>query len=208
MCVGQFVAGASEILPREANPCMQWRTCISRQMMQPSRAQQDDRLRCPSGKSLLQQRESDARRLGEDQPVRGREHRIFAPSTAAKNPYGFLAISSVFNSTAGASSDSVTLAREWDQGVDKASAYINGTSPNGQVVVRASLLDAHIRSPLLGARRRPGGLIAPPAAATRRIDSSSMATAGRVAATKSRTGRSHTPRFNLPVHCDAPLDVR
>ncbi|XLV73908.1 putative acyl-CoA thioester hydrolase [Ralstonia syzygii subsp. celebesensis] len=70
---------------------------------------------------------------------------IFAPSTAPNNPHGFLAINSTFNATAGASNNSTYLGRAWDQSVSGTSAYVNGSSPNGQVVIRDSSLGAHIR---------------------------------------------------------------
>lgn len=70
---------------------------------------------------------------------------VFAPSTAPDNPHGFLAINSTFNATGNASNNSTHLGRAWDQGVSGTSAYINGSSPNGQVVIRDSSLGAHIR---------------------------------------------------------------
>ncbi|WP_439891177.1 putative acyl-CoA thioester hydrolase [Ralstonia sp. 25C] len=69
---------------------------------------------------------------------------IFAPSTVPGNTYGFLAINSTFNSAGGASDNTIYLGRAWDEGVTDTSSYVNGTSPNGQVVVRDSTLGAHI----------------------------------------------------------------
>ncbi len=37
------------------------------------------------------------------------------------------------------------LGRAWDEGVSGLSAYVNGTSPNGQVTIRDSTLGSHIR---------------------------------------------------------------
>lgn len=70
---------------------------------------------------------------------------IFAPSTSPGNPYGFLAINSTFNFQGAASNNSIYLGRAWDEGVPGVSGYINGTSANGQVVVRDSTLAGHIR---------------------------------------------------------------
>ena len=69
---------------------------------------------------------------------------VFAPSTQPGNAYGFLAIASTFNYAGGASAGSVYLGRAWDQGVSTASSYLDGSSPNGQVVIRDSSLDAHV----------------------------------------------------------------
>lgn len=70
---------------------------------------------------------------------------VFAPSTRPGNAYGFLAINSKFNSTGGTSANTTYLGRAWDEGVSGASAYVNGVSPNGAVVVRDSALCPHIR---------------------------------------------------------------
>lgn len=70
---------------------------------------------------------------------------IFAPSTDPGSPYGFLAYKSTFNFVGTPNSHTVYLGRAWDDGVASTSAYINGSSPNGQVVVRDSSLDSHIR---------------------------------------------------------------
>jgi len=60
-----------------------------------------------------------------------------APSTAAGNSYGFLIIGCTLTSDAGAPSNKISLGRSWDQG---------GVSPtpNGQAVVRESMLGGHI----------------------------------------------------------------
>ncbi|HEX7987031.1 MAG TPA: putative acyl-CoA thioester hydrolase [Duganella sp.] len=71
---------------------------------------------------------------------------VFAPSTQPGNTHGFLAINSTFNSAGGTSANTTYLGRAWDQGVASASAYVNGTSPNGAVVVRDSAQCPHIRS--------------------------------------------------------------
>ena len=70
---------------------------------------------------------------------------IFAPSTQPGNGYGFLVINSTLNYVGNVSSNSIYLGRAWDQGVSSLSAYINGTSPNGQVVIRDTAMSEHIR---------------------------------------------------------------
>ncbi|WP_045727808.1 putative acyl-CoA thioester hydrolase [Xanthomonas sp. GPE 39] len=82
----------------------------------------------------------DARRLKS-----GDKAYLFAPSTHPKNPYGFLAIDSVFDTVGDAVSNSIYLGRAWDQSVGNLSNYVNGKSPNGQVTIRNSILGAHIR---------------------------------------------------------------
>ncbi|ALS94644.1 acyl-CoA thioesterase [Xanthomonas oryzae] len=70
---------------------------------------------------------------------------IFAPSTRPGSPYGFLAINSRFVADSGSPDNQTYLGRAWDEGVRGLSAYVNGTSPNGQVTVRDSNLGSHIR---------------------------------------------------------------
>lgn len=70
---------------------------------------------------------------------------VFAPSTQPGNAHGFLAIGSTFNSTGGTMANTTYLGRAWDQGVASASVYLNGISPNGQVVIRDSSLCPHVR---------------------------------------------------------------
>ncbi len=70
---------------------------------------------------------------------------IFAPSTRPANTYGFLVISSTLNYTGSVSSASIYLGRAWDEGVGSLSNYVNGTSPNGQIVIRDTSIGAHIR---------------------------------------------------------------
>jgi len=71
---------------------------------------------------------------------------IFAPSTRPANPYGFLVINSTLNSNSTAVSGKVYLARAWDEGLGSLSNYVNGTSANGQLVIRDSTLEKHIRA--------------------------------------------------------------
>lgn len=67
---------------------------------------------------------------------------IMAASTAAQNPYGMLVAKSHFTVDTTTNANWVLLGRSWDQGV---ASYEAGTSPNGQIVVRDSWLDAHIK---------------------------------------------------------------
>ncbi|MEC5385060.1 pectinesterase family protein [Uliginosibacterium sp. H3] len=68
---------------------------------------------------------------------------ILAPSTAASNSYGILIINSTLTQS-GSASNSVSLGRAWDESVGSLSNYVNGTSPNGQAVIRDSALGGHI----------------------------------------------------------------
>lgn len=70
---------------------------------------------------------------------------IFAPSTRPANSYGFLVISSTLSYTGSVASNSIYLGRAWDEGVGSLSNYVNGTSPNGQIVIRDTSIGAHIR---------------------------------------------------------------
>ncbi|WP_434982387.1 putative acyl-CoA thioester hydrolase [Xanthomonas arboricola] len=70
---------------------------------------------------------------------------IFAPSTRPASAYGFLAINSRFVAGSGSPDNQTYLGRAWDEGISSLSAYVNGTSPNGQVTVRNSSLGSHIR---------------------------------------------------------------
>jgi pectinesterase len=67
-----------------------------------------------------------------------------APSTAAGNPYGFLVVNSTFTAETGLAVNSTYLGRAWDEGAG--SGYVPGTSPNGQALVRDSMLGAHIKA--------------------------------------------------------------
>lgn len=68
---------------------------------------------------------------------------IFAPSTAPGNPHGFLVRKSRFT-VSGAANGTVRLGRAWDEGVGSLANYVNGTSPNGQLVIRNSRMAGHI----------------------------------------------------------------
>lgn len=60
-----------------------------------------------------------------------------APSTHVDNPHGFLVIGCNFTSDAGAPSNKISLGRSWDQG------SVTPT-PNGQAVIRESVMGPHI----------------------------------------------------------------
>lgn len=68
---------------------------------------------------------------------------VLAPSTAAGNPYGFLVTGSTFTAAAGTPANLIALGRAWDEGV---TCYMPGSSPNGQALVRGSVLGPHIRA--------------------------------------------------------------
>ncbi len=61
---------------------------------------------------------------------------IFAPSTESSHSFGMLVINSQIGSASG--TNSTYLGRAWDDS--------SGTSPNGQIVIRESTLDASIQS--------------------------------------------------------------
>jgi pectinesterase len=67
-----------------------------------------------------------------------------APATAAGNAYGFLFSGSHFTKDSSTGSNVTSLGRSWDEGVSTG-AYIAGSSPNGQAVIRESTLDSHIK---------------------------------------------------------------
>ncbi|HET9929316.1 MAG TPA: pectinesterase family protein, partial [Polyangiaceae bacterium] len=62
----------------------------------------------------------------------------FAPSTHVDNPYGFLAIGCTFDADGASPSNKISLGRSWDQSSTT-------PTPNGQLVIRESVLGAHIR---------------------------------------------------------------
>jgi pectinesterase len=68
---------------------------------------------------------------------------ILAPSTAASNNYGFLIINSKLT-LSGSASNSVFLGRAWDESVGSLSNYKNGSSPNGQAVIRDTAIGGHV----------------------------------------------------------------
>jgi len=67
---------------------------------------------------------------------------IFAPNTAPLYPYGFLVIRSLITADDGyQAAPTGFLGRAWDQGAST-TGYLPGITPNGQLVIRDSLLGA------------------------------------------------------------------
>ena len=67
---------------------------------------------------------------------------VFAPSTAPANPFGFLVRHSLITTDAGYdAAPTAHLGRAWDQSAG-ATGYLPGVSPNGQLVIRESAIDA------------------------------------------------------------------
>lgn len=69
---------------------------------------------------------------------------VTAASTDYRNSYGFLITNSRFTAETGTPVGQIYLGRAWDEGVSSLAAY-GATSPNGQVVIRNSVLGEHIR---------------------------------------------------------------
>lgn len=68
---------------------------------------------------------------------------VLAPSTPAGVRLGFLVVRSRFVAEPGVAAASISLGRAWDEGVARGT-WQAGVSPNGQVLVRDSLLGPHI----------------------------------------------------------------
>ena len=71
--------------------------------------------------------------------------RQIAPSTAAANKYGYLFSHCKFTADAATLTNKIYLGRSWDQNVATAADWNASSSPNGQAVIRESVLGAHIR---------------------------------------------------------------
>ena len=71
--------------------------------------------------------------------------RQIAPSTAAANQYGYLFNRCKFTADAATLANKIYLGRSWDQNVATAADWNASSSPNGQAVIRESVLGAHIR---------------------------------------------------------------
>lgn len=73
---------------------------------------------------------------------------VLAPSTDSRNPYGFLVTHSTFTAEPGTQEGSVHLGRAWDERQVNLVTYKNhvlsGVYPNGQAVVRDSVLGLHL----------------------------------------------------------------
>ena len=79
---------------------------------------------------------------------------ILAPSTAARTELGILVHNSRLISESGLRDGSISLGRAWDQGIAKG-AWRKDASPNGQAVVRNSVLGRHIGPWAASTSRRP-----------------------------------------------------
>jgi pectinesterase len=71
---------------------------------------------------------------------------MFAPSTRPGSVYGFLVVDSVLDEISDGAGNGAYLGRAWDQGIARLTDYVNGSSPNGQVTIRDSVLGAHLRN--------------------------------------------------------------
>lgn len=75
---------------------------------------------------------------------------ILAPSTDSRNPFGILISGGSFTATSGTASKAVTLGRAWDEGQVDVKTYAanvkTGVFPNGQSLIRDSVLRAHINT--------------------------------------------------------------
>lgn len=69
---------------------------------------------------------------------------VTAASSDYRNSYGFLITNSRLTAETGTPAGQIYLGRAWDEGVGGLAAY-GATSPNGQVLIRNSVLGAHIR---------------------------------------------------------------
>lgn len=79
---------------------------------------------------------------------------VLAPSTAHDQRLGFLVVNSRLLAEAGVAAGSVSLGRAWDHGVARG-AWQAGVSPNGQALVRDSLLGPHLAPWAASTSRRP-----------------------------------------------------
>ena len=79
---------------------------------------------------------------------------VLAPSTDSSTALGILVTNSRLLGEAGLPAGSIALGRAWDQGVPKG-AWQKETSPNGQALVRNSVLGAHIGPWAASTARRP-----------------------------------------------------
>lgn len=79
---------------------------------------------------------------------------VLAPSTAAETQLGLLITHSRFMAEPGLKPGAISLGRAWDFGVPRG-AWVAGTSPNGQALVRDSLIGPHIGAWAASTSRRP-----------------------------------------------------
>jgi pectinesterase len=73
-----------------------------------------------------------------------------SPSTDSRNPYGLLVVNSQFTAETGTPNGSVYLGRAWDESQVDVATYtrnvMTGIYPNGQALIRDSVLGPHIRA--------------------------------------------------------------
>ena len=79
---------------------------------------------------------------------------VLAPSTAASTRLGFLVTGSRFVAEDGVAADSISIGRAWDHSVARGT-WQPGVSPNGQALVRDSLLGPHLAGWGASTSRRP-----------------------------------------------------
>lgn len=79
---------------------------------------------------------------------------VLAPSTPATASLGMLVTGSRFEAEPGVASGSISLGRAWDEAVPRGE-WRAGSSPNGQALVRDSLLGPHIGPWATSTSRRP-----------------------------------------------------
>ena len=79
---------------------------------------------------------------------------VLAPSTPAGSAYGFLVQRSRLVAEAGVAAGSTSLGRAWDEGVPTGS-WAAGVSPNGQALIRDSMLGPHLAAWAASTSGRP-----------------------------------------------------
>ena len=84
----------------------------------------------------------------------GQGGHILAPSTAQATPFGILVNNSRLLAEEGVKAGSISIGRAWDHGVARG-AWQAGVSPNGQALVRNSLIAAHVAPWATSTSRRP-----------------------------------------------------
>nr|AAW28928.1 pectin methylesterase [Sitophilus oryzae] len=72
---------------------------------------------------------------------------VFAPDTDPHKMYGYFVYkSTITGDSAWSSSKKAYLGRAWDSAVSSSSAYVPGTSPNGQLIIKESTIDGIINT--------------------------------------------------------------
>lgn len=90
-------------------------------------------------------------RMGRTPGSRGH---VLAPSTLPAQPHGFLVTRSRLLAEPGVPAGAVSLGRAWDQGVPPGQ-WRSGVSPNGQALIRESLLGPHLAGWAASTSQRP-----------------------------------------------------